>query len=81
MRDHRENKRTGRGIELELLGRTRLCDTLCAEGIAFDLPPLDDVPLDLVCGFAIENLVSKSHSVRIAGSTHIVNFSIASRAN
>ena len=43
--------------------------------------PLDDVPLDLGHSPAIEGFVGKSFDVDIAGSTHIVNCSIALRTD
>ena len=40
--------------------------------------PLDDLPLNLGHSSAIESLVSESPKVYAAGSTHVVNCSIAS---
>ena len=43
--------------------------------------PLDDVPLDLGYSPAIECFVSKLSHADVTGSTHIVNCSIALRAD
>ena len=42
---------------------------------------LNNVPLDLVHSSTIQSLVRKSHGVRIADSTYVVNLSIASRTD